>query len=115
MKYLKTYENYKDPYDWKVGDIVVSINGSGVIDINRDVSYWSERGSLVKNEPYEIVEIRDTSDFGQTPERFTIEVKDRNEIIVQDEYSKFKSNFMKQNFITFDEWKFKNDTNKYNL
>ena len=110
MKYLKTYENYKDSSDWKVGDIIIAINGTFDVGNDKYISYWSERGILVKDETYEIVEIKDTSDFGQTPEIFPIKVKDRNDNIVQCDYY-----LSKDNFITLDEWNLNNATKKYNL
>ena len=98
MKYIKTYENYKDSSDWKVGDIVYATNGT--FDFQ-----------LMKDEPYEIVEII-TRGYVQlkteNPEIFPINVKDRNGTIVQGIFSR-------QNFITEEEWKFNNDTKKYNL
>jgi len=86
MKYLKTYENFKDSSDWKVGDIVYAINsslptgpGGRNFKNEENVSFWSKKGRLIKDEPYEIVNIKDTSGYGQTPERYPIDVKDKNE------------------------------------
>jgi hypothetical protein len=119
MKHLKIYERFdiiNPPENWKVGDIVVAVRGSNNL-AGQTLVYYSSRGGLVKNRKYEIVDIEDTSHYAQTPERFPIKVKDEESNFVTTPYgnTKLDNYYLKDNFISLDDWEFRQNTKKYNL
>jgi hypothetical protein len=124
MKYLKIFEKYviNPPENWKVGDIVVAAVGTELKDdngvkIDAPLAFFSRRGQLVKGKKYEIVSIKDTTDFGQTPERHPIAIKDEESRMVQGtKLGKGKYvYYLKDNFMSLEDWEFKENTRKYNL
>ena len=120
MKYLKTYENFKPSKDWQIGDIIVAKNGIKPKNLENFSQKYSHLGRLIVDHKYTIVDIKDTSKNGQTPDRFPISVSDENGVQVVDfsfnDYEKkVPAYFLKDNFITLEEWELKNAIKKYNI
>jgi len=130
MKHLKIYEKFdiiNPPENWKVGDIVVAVRGTKLSNDwtnaitntpikNPPLAFFSNRGDLVIDRKYEIIGIEDTTTFGQTPERFPIAIKDEDSIIVKGMKGRGKNiYYLKDNFISLEDWEFRQDTKKYNL
>lgn len=124
MKYIKKFEKYviNPPENWKVGDIVVAIHGTKLrndnnVVIDAPLAFFTRRGELVEGRKYEIVSIKDTTDYGQTPERHPIAIKDEEGRIVQGtKLGKGKYvYYLKDNFISFEDWEYKENIRKYNL
>ena len=121
MNYIKTYENFKSPDDWQIGDIVVAI----------ETIYATDSRWLHKDRKYQIIEyyignytgIVKTTSLGSKSSRTqgfnSIKVKELNfddtQITDADWNGVLETFFSKNSFITLEEWELKQDTNKYNL
>lgn len=113
MKHLKTYEFFTPKEEWKVGDWLVAKNGQLK---DRLLTIYTERGELVYHKKYQIARIIDTSNYGQTSERFPIMVKDENGDMVRNtKIGEVGTQFLKDNFVTLEEWEVMRNTKKYNL
>jgi len=104
---ITNFKLFESHSDWKVGDIIVAVNG---IRRMAPLDYYSSRGILVKDYSYEIVSI----------DNALIRVKDKDDKYVRDSYNekgkiKRKKFFLKKDFITLEEWELKNSAQKYNL
>lgn len=97
MKYIKSYENFKSPEDWQIGDIVVA----------KETIYASNGQWLREGHKYKILEIGDSGDL----EEGIIKVQEFD-ISGHHILDRF---FYKWRFITLEEWELKQSTEKYNL
>ena len=97
MKHIKLYENFKSSDEWKVGDIVVSL----------ETKYVSNAIWLHEGRKYKIIEIGPSYSF-----------ENRNSIRVQEIDSGHRilsKYFIKSAFVTLEEWELMHNKNKFNL
>lgn len=100
MKYLKSYENFKSSDDWKIGDIVISLENK--YDYG---SYWVKTDT-----PYEIIDIEYKDNKTNN-----INLEDRIGIKDIQTGHKMIGYYPKGMFITLGEYEINKNTDKYNL
>jgi hypothetical protein len=99
---ITNFKLFESHSDWQIGDIIVAIKG--VVRM-ATLDYYSSRGIIVKDGKYEIVSI----------DNALIKVKDKDGNYVRNGFSKKYKYFLKNDFITLEEWELKNSAEKYNL